>query len=1350
MRDGRSRPGLAEQARGGPIALETTFGRYLLLQRLGEGGMAEVFQAKSFGVEGFEKVLVIKRILPALATIQRFVDMFVHEAKLAVRLSHANIVQVFDLGKVEHGSGAPASYFIAMEYVPGLDLATLLAQRRRQKQPVPIGLAVHVISEVAKALDHAHRRRDDQGRPLGIVHRDISPQNILLSWEGEVKVTDFGIAKARTQLDEDDEEEAGSRRIKGKLAYMSPEQARGEEVDERSDLFSLGVVFYEMLAGQNPFAAKAASETLRRIAAGEVPPLSVQRVDVPEPIAAIVAQLLARDPKDRTSDAGRLHEALLGWRYAAGERFSTRELADYLEPLHGTGDRATVEAALADDETRTHETTPVEVPQGRSAVRGDTRDEGMGTLELAGRREVSALVLGMSTQSITQMTTETGSRLADIVARWGGRVTENEPTHLVALFGLADADGRDAEAAVRAGLHALRARGVESAAVHAGRVLVDAQGQLVKDERVSSLVATAQALSRLADGRVVVSTIAARLVRGAFAAEELPSDRTRPAPSEGAWLVGTARSSGAQGRFVGRHRELRRVGEILARASKRSPRIAAIVGDKGIGKSRLLSEVQRRLVKGGYDVGFHLASCPKNGADLPWSGLTAMLQSLCGVNEGDEPERIREVRPRLRALGLRDDEADRVLERLGVRDDSDAFSRASLDVIFAHMVQRLSDDRVHVFAWDDAQAMDPQSRDAIVAAATRNGAGEPSRARAMFVLSTREAPTALLAEHEATEVVELAELAEDESAKLVAYRLGARILPPDLLALCRERAGGHPLFLEELLRELLDAAAVSVLSGVVATRLDGATAIPRSLRALIAERVNRLDPVERRLLHAAAVIGEPVPGDVLAHLAGISSVRIDRLVEGVADRPRAPGAPTLADFLRSRGPHVFAFVSRLYGEIVIEGIPPEAHAQLHATVAEAFIAVSPNEGAGEAPRIAQHLYEAGDRHRAATYYARAASQQLLGGRRDEGIRSSLRALELADLAARTPDEVLGWLERLSDAVFAMRSAPPLDDAVTRAIKRIDEAGAPRARAVARLAAARAFGSLNQFERSFELIATCIALAGDSPDVLVRAHGIELELAARAGDFSRAQKSAEALEGHSLPEDPILWLGIAFVRAATGDRDAARAASARAESIPTDPADLFLGVTRHRRFGLVHAYLRDFAAARDEQVHSVELARAAGARFELAAGLHDLGDTQKRLGDLPRAYASFSESREICESAGHERLAASNRNFLAFLDGLRADDPQASIRLLEDAIGFAEHRGFVNDVVEGRFLLGDLLARRGRSADAKGVLTRALAEAERAHNSLLASDVKSVLQSIADAARLDPAVLDDSTDGGEKA
>jgi tetratricopeptide (TPR) repeat protein len=615
----------------------------------------------------------------------------------------------------------------------------------------------------------------------------------------------------------------------------------------------------------------------------------------------------------------------------------------------------------------------------------------------------------------------------------------------------------------------------------------------------------------------------------------------------------------------------------------------------------------------------------------------------------------------------------------------------------------------------------------------------------MFVLASREPPREPLTAHPGLHVVELGELGEDESAKLVANRLGARILPPELLALCRERAGGHPLFLEELLRELLDAAAVSVLSGAVTTRLEGATAIPRTLRALIAERANRLGAFERRLLHAAAVLGEPIPGEVLAHFAGTTAIGIERSIRGGSERPPLSGAPTLGDFVRSRGPQVYAFVSPLYAEIVLEAIPPEVRAQLHASVAQSFLAVHGESAVEHAARIAQHLYEAGDRARAAAFYARAADQQLSTGRRDEGIRSSLRALELGDLAKVPVSEVLGWLDRLSDAVFALRAAPEMEHAIARGLRRADE-GTDGERARARLAAARAFSSVNQFERAWELLTESVELAGDAPAIRARALATELEVAARRGDFARAQRAARALEAHGVPEDPLIHLGIAFVHAACGDAEAARAAAAREARIPSREDDLVLAVARERRLVLVHAYLRDFAAARDASVRAVELARAAGARFELAAALHNLGDTQKRLGDLPKAYASFSESKELGDSGGLERLAASSRMFLAFLDGLRADDPTPMIRSLEDAVAYAEHRGFVNDVIEGRFLLGDLQLRRGRVADARTTLERCAVDAERAGNRLIVDDARAALARAIERP-LDPAGLDDSTEDG---
>ena len=216
------------------------FGNYLLLERIAVGGMAEVFVAKAFGVEGFERLLAIKKIVPTMGEDAEFIHMFVDEARIAVQLSHANIVQVLELGKHDE------NLYIAMEYISGRDLRQLIERFRKREQSVPVPQACLIVAEVCEALDYAHRKRDAQGRPLGIVHRDVSPQNVLVSFEGEVKLIDFGIAKAESRL-----QKTQSGILKGKFSYMSPEQVKGQPIDGRSDVFACGILLWELVCGEN-------------------------------------------------------------------------------------------------------------------------------------------------------------------------------------------------------------------------------------------------------------------------------------------------------------------------------------------------------------------------------------------------------------------------------------------------------------------------------------------------------------------------------------------------------------------------------------------------------------------------------------------------------------------------------------------------------------------------------------------------------------------------------------------------------------------------------------------------------------------------------------------------------------------------------------------------------------------------------------------------------------------------------------------------------------------------------------------------------------------------------------------
>jgi serine/threonine protein kinase len=276
-----------------------TYGPYFLLEKIAVGGMAELFRAKRTGVEGFEKVVAVKRILPHLSDNQEFVDMFIAEAKMVAGLSHPNIVQIFDLGKIDK------SYYIAMEYVHGRDLRSILKRAAERGTSIPQDLAVLIASKLCSALDYAHRKKDDQGQKMRIVHRDISPQNILISFEGDVKLTDFGIAKAATKATA---HESGA--LRGKLLYMSPEQAWGKPMDRRSDIFSLGLVLYEMLTGQRPFLGSSELSILEMVRECRIAPAASVNAAIPEGLAQATMKALARDPAERYADAAEMQADL--------------------------------------------------------------------------------------------------------------------------------------------------------------------------------------------------------------------------------------------------------------------------------------------------------------------------------------------------------------------------------------------------------------------------------------------------------------------------------------------------------------------------------------------------------------------------------------------------------------------------------------------------------------------------------------------------------------------------------------------------------------------------------------------------------------------------------------------------------------------------------------------------------------------------------------------------------------------------------------------------------------------------------------------------------------------------------
>ena len=325
------------------------FGRYVLVDKIAVGGMAEVFKAKSFSEGGFEKLLVIKRILGHLSENDEFVEMFIDEAKITVELQHPNVVQIFDFGKTGD------NWYIAMELVEGKDAKGLLRQLARRRKLMPAEFAVFIAHEVCKGLDYAHKKTDLRGTPLHIVHRDISPSNIIVGYRGDVKVADFGIAKAEksTYSTKDGV-------LKGKFEYMSPEQARGGDITPQSDVFACGIILHEMLTGRRLFKTDAEVKTLEKIKAGNYPRPSSLNPSVPASLDAVVMRALAVSPNDRFEDARAMQSALLEELYPHTPYVVQERLKRFMEELFAediAAERARLEAGSVRAEELRKETS---------------------------------------------------------------------------------------------------------------------------------------------------------------------------------------------------------------------------------------------------------------------------------------------------------------------------------------------------------------------------------------------------------------------------------------------------------------------------------------------------------------------------------------------------------------------------------------------------------------------------------------------------------------------------------------------------------------------------------------------------------------------------------------------------------------------------------------------------------------------------------------------------------------------------------------------------------------------------------------------------------------------------------
>lgn len=1081
----------------------TEYGRYELLERIGQGALTEVFRAKSHGVEGFEKVLVVKRLLEEHAQNPGLVEDFTARAQMALRLSHSNVVQLLDLGEVEVAGGK--SVFLATELVTGITLADVLEQRRRMGQPLSLELALHIAAELCRALDHAHRRRDARGQVLGVVHQRLTPSNVFLSDEGEVKVSDFCTA-ALTPANE------------VTRPYLAPGDQEAVP-DPRGDLYSLGAILFEMLRLSTPDEEKRKKPSLG------------------SPADTLLGQLLNGSPG---LSAAEVHEQLLMLSYSCKDWVSAGHVGELVSSWDGTRSSA----------------PPADYP--------------------------AELERTQSSRPPPQVVTQPGQ------------------------------------------------------------------------------------LPSLGDFRV----------------------------------------------FVGRSEALAQVGRRLAISAHRRLQAVGVVGAAGMGKSRFIFELRRRLRRGGLNLAFHIARCPVGGADRPYSAINAMLRTLFGVS-GSRPLDMGKLDRGLRALGLSGARADAILSELGAY--VAASSALPLRAALVRVMASLADDRMHVFAWDACERFDAASAELLAEIAS-----PLEKKRIALLFSSRERLHGPLNSLPGYEEVPLTPLGERSLARMLRLRLGVGEVPEKLEQFVRERSGGNPMFVEEILREAVHSGALLVSEGQVKKLdLDGVLSVPETLMSLLSNRTRRTSDDELKLLHQVALLDEWADRSLLSQALGVDVEKIDALFDGLL-----PAGLLAVEGNRIRLP------LELMREALDRDLSPDQRARHRLDAAKALLC-EPVDDARRLEEAARCLEAAGETQRAAETYERAARARQKSARPERTVPLMIRALNLVPLETREARHLGAAVKLLADSLVIRQQHQELENVVRRVTSHVfgrTEAD-PGVRVDTLLDLARALRSTLHYVEAQQMLLRTLELAKDDHARLRKVRLALADTQIALGDFLPAIKTLDLLgaekgDDKNADAHEVLVLG-AHAHAQAQNRLKALSMLKRADAL-VGPTDHELACRTAQVRALSHALAGDWQGSAAAAGVAAAKAHELGLVQQEISYRHYEGEALTHLGENARAYAAFRSSLDLARDAGAERWINRNRMLIAFLEGR---DGSASARNhVGESLAFAERHHHTQDVAKGRLLVGQLLQAQGDPAGAQRELQLARQVATSIGHQLLVLEVEEALKS----------------------
>ncbi|MCH2109228.1 MAG: protein kinase [Polyangiaceae bacterium] len=1309
-------------------------GEFEVVRRLGIGGMAEVFLAKKRGAEGIFKLLVLKRILPEYVSNRKFQSMFTEEAQLATRLNHPNIVQVYDFQ--DYGD---EGQLLSMEYVDGPDLRQLLRAARKKEERISPELSAFLIAEVAKGLHYAHERKDESGAPLDIVHRDVSPQNILLSYDGAVKVADFGIASANLFRDD-------SGVIKGKTGYMSPEQASAKALDRRTDIYSLGIVLHEMLSGRKAHGSLEGDDLAAAVRKGRVEPPSNYVLKIPKELDAIVMKALAIDPDERYQNARDFSVALLKFLLERGEVVDGHSLETILVSLVGEPH------LFSEDGRQSERPDGIEVAEDGTPVQpllavresgSEVRHVAVVAVELVGGKDlVDRVGLEVGCEALERLVTtlDAVAFKREMRLEWQ-RDSRGVPVRAHGVAGLlANATGAAADAvwfavdlhdgvlAARNDLDSeLRARVGIVRSLATGRR--DASGHLVEHQLSEHAQFLADTLCQRAElGSSLVAGGLYRLVRRDFLWGDAPNlelndsqDSELPARLRVYELIrGLTREekrkelSFDHNELIGRDAELADLHATYYRVVGTGPgqgQAAArlVGGELGIGKTALIDAFVAELPP---DARVLRTECAQARQDVPFAVLGDWLRDLTGVELGQEMNEARRL-----VAGALDWEGEvgsaevsqRIAElctgRLGLAfDEADAaLQRAQILAGTRRFLGRAAQQSPLVVILDAMQWCDQISLE-LISQLLNLEEELPILALLVTRPDRRIAP--------ATQGIlrlDLGGLDVESQARLLQVRLGVR---PGVEQVCADifpRAAGNPFFLLEMVDALLERGVLEIredaTGGNTLERVELAgsvMALPTTLEQLLADRLTELGEQELSLLYWVAVAGGPAD---MADIRQLFDEHADEVAARLDDRGLTE---TKAGQIDVKHP--------LTRDVTYRSMNREERRARHRGLGELLAATGQYRGM-RASIVARHLAKGGMADQAAELYLEAA-----------GVARSSYQIELATRSYEKVAKILPNGDyRLLEAYEALEAIARNDGRWRQRKEYLDQLRNLAAQsgkgywvATCLLRSARYEQDAGHLARAAELAHLCeeAALEAESQVAALQARGILAEVLRDLGDMQGALAAADrALAAAEHPEITDRLRAEILRAKGTLLRRVGRveeALGAYAESIAVFQR---VGARRMEARGRNSLAFALYMLGRYED--GVALARQAmqiessiGGRFQIARTLANIGLCYAGVGDSVTGLSFLRQAREAHERYG-ERDARADTLLATAEVLLEVGEVDEANLLVGDASALIQITESRYDAIHER-LLRSLLARAhgdSREAVRRAFEARQAAEAQ---------------------------------------